>query len=151
MNQLFLAFILSCLSGGLNPLDQVEKSKWSYVIMSSEDGDDVKLQRPVYLNIHSGGHYGYSNFEVNKCFGSFELLSRDSIRFSSADCTEACCDTDDERSLMSLLPQMSRYSMSQTHLTFTGEVTYPIIFHNYLEDPDTLLGFTTIEMVRVQD
>ena len=52
--------------------------------MSSEDGDDVKLQRPVYLNIHSGGHYGYSNFEVNECFGSFELLSRDSIRFSSA-------------------------------------------------------------------
>ncbi|MCH2197983.1 MAG: hypothetical protein MK081_04325 [Flavobacteriales bacterium] len=119
--------------------------------MLSEDGDNGRLQRPVYLNMHSGGLYGYSNFEVNQCFGSFERLSGHCIRFSDADYTEACCHRRRNELDESASVDVALHTMNPTHLTFTGEVIYFIVFHNYLEDPDTQLGFMTIKMVRVQD
>lgn len=111
---------------------------------------NVEYYLPVYLKFDAYGRYGFTNFTVNSCGGVFKTHHGEEITIKPADCTEACCDTDDERSLMTLMPRMKSYAMNSNTLILSGDVEGNIVFNAYNETPDTINGAVNITLKKVE-
>ena len=143
-----LTFVLSLFN--LNQKEDPRLAgKWQIESIETSS-TNIQFSRPVYIELGGNGQYAFTNFTVNACGGVFTSYTDEKITIQPADCTEACCDTDNERSLMTLLPKMNSYTINFNTLTFSGEVEGNIVFNAFKVTPDNIEGAVKVTLQKVE-
>ena len=60
-------------------------------------------------------------FDVNGCSGKVRFMSKNKVDFETRACTRICCDSDNAWAIKDILPEVTKYDVSDAALTFTGE------------------------------
>ncbi len=149
---LFCSIIFLCLG---TSLAQNQAVRWKITAVKSTMN---AASFPINYSLDMGtiGRQGYYcsysfvNFSANACLGNFKCTSNNQITFNVADCTEACCNTDDEENLMRLFTDMSSYEQKDSILILSGNLKHPVIFKEHIGGPDTLLGETQLFLKKVK-
>jgi heat shock protein HslJ len=79
-----------------------------------------KAKKSYILEFTSDTTYSFI-FDVNDCFGLYEIINSGNIKINAMGCTEVCCDSDFAIELMQLFPKMNNYYGRGNELIFEGE------------------------------
>jgi len=111
--------VLSCKKENVN-ID-ITLNKWEVVKMKRQgESTYSKANKSYILEFTSDTTYNFI-FDVNDCFGYYEIISNGNIKISAMGCTEICCDSDFAVGLMQLFPKMNKYYGRGSELIFEGE------------------------------
>jgi len=84
--------------------------------MTDHDLPPSDERNSIAINI-SGNENSFSvNLSVNSCSGKLDVKKNNAISFEMLVCTEACCDSEWDGLIMSLLGDVKRYELSGTRL-----------------------------------
>lgn len=67
------------------------------------------------IQFHDDGKFTLQ-LDINSCFGSFNLLLGNNIEISEVGCTLVCCDSDYSEKVITMLPQVTSYSINANQL-----------------------------------
>jgi len=110
---------LSCKKENVN-ID-ITLNKWEVVKMKGQgESSYSKAKKSYILEFTSDTTYSFI-FDVNDCFGHYEIISNGNIEIRAMGCTEMCCDSDFAVQLSQLFPKMSKYYGQGNELIFEGE------------------------------
>lgn len=132
---LICALLFTCF--GMS-LEQRPFTRWEIVKIES-DKDSFALGS-TYFDLYEAGGYAFPNFSANYCNGHFRRTANDSVYFSSATCTEACCDSKYEKALMTLVRYVSIMTENDNLLTLSGTIDFPVVFNEFKGGPEKVKG-----------
>ena len=110
---------LSCKKENVNV--DITSNKWEVVkIKRQGESSYSKAKKSYILEFKSDTTYSFI-FDVNDCFGYYEIISNGNIKINAMGCTQICCDSDFAVELMQMFPKMSKYYGRGNELIFEGE------------------------------
>jgi len=111
--------VSSCKKENVN-ID-ITLNKWEVVkIKRQGESSYSKAKKSYILEFTSDTTYSFI-FNVNDCFGHYEIISSGNIKVDAMGCTQMCCDSDFAVQLSQLFPKMSKYYGQGNDLIFEGE------------------------------
>mgnify|MGYP000037970671 CR=1 FL=1 len=122
---LFLAALASCGSQ-----DDLELTGVDWVVdYYTENGEQTVSPDVNYILNMNTSDYSF-RMDVNTCFGTFTTSNKSQITYSSAGCTEICCDTEIAEKALELISTAEEYKIEGIELTLSGPKGEILLFTN---------------------
>lgn len=102
-----------------------------------------------HVLLYPGGDYSFPDFKVNQCQGRYAFIEADSVHFLPATCTEACCNSEEEKGLMRFFVNAGHYKKNGQSLLITADLNYKWVIDEYVGGTKTFSGLTRMELMQV--